>query len=336
MPYLGGIGVAVATLTAGAGTALVGGLLDPALGVLLGAAAAVAVLGLVDDVRPLGPGLRLCVETSAAVMVVAVGGCPELIGWGGTDAALAVAWIVFTTNAINLLDNTDGAAASLCAISGGFLCGIALSGGADGLGMVTSALAGACLGFLGHNWHPARIFLGDAGSLFLGFTLSSAAVVLHADPDGPTGLLGAWLATLAATVDTVLVMLSRRMAGRPLLRGGTDHAAHRLRRVGLTVPQVVLLMCGVATLVCVTGALVLSGSPPGIVFGGAAVAGAAVVGSLIRLPAVGPLVPGPAGQRVPRQRLRARRPRIADQARTREADGTSAPSPSGRNPMARE
>lgn len=249
-------------------------------------------------------------------------------------------WIAFTTNAVNLLDNTDGAAASLCAISGGFLCGTALSGGDEGLGMVTAALAGACLGFLGHNWHPARIFLGDAGSLFLGFTLSSAAVVLHAGADGPTGLLGVWLATLIATADTALVMLSRRMAGRPLLQGGTDHAAHRLRRVGLTVPRAVLLLCGIATLGCLAGALVLSGSPPGITLGGAAMAAVTIVGSLIMLPAVGPLAPGPAGPRVPRQRprrpLRGLRPRLADPARTRGARGTTAPSPSGPCPSPRE
>lgn len=84
-PYLGGIAVAVATLTIGAGTALAGGLLDPALAVLLGAAAAVAVLGLVDDVRPLSPGLRLSVETTAAAMVVAAGGCPSSpVGTGST------------------------------------------------------------------------------------------------------------------------------------------------------------------------------------------------------------------------------------------------------------
>lgn len=338
-PYLGGVAVAVPTLTIGAGAALAGGVLDPSLGVLLGAAAAVAVLGLVDDVRPLSPGLRLGVETPAAALVVAVGGGPELTGWGGVDAALAVAWIVFTTNAVNLLDNTDGAAASLCAISGGFLCGTALSGGEEGLVVVTSGLAGACLGFLGHNWHPARMFLGDAGSLFLGFTLSSAAVVLHAGGDGPTGLLGVWLATLIATADTALVMLSRRMAGQPLLRGGTDHAAHRLCRVGLTVPRAVLLLCGVATLGCLT-ALVLTGAPLAIALSGAAMAAATIVGLLIRLPAVGPLVPGRADRRMPPQRprrlLRSLRPRLSDQARTRGACGTNEPSPSGPCPKARE
>ncbi|TDC20748.1 undecaprenyl/decaprenyl-phosphate alpha-N-acetylglucosaminyl 1-phosphate transferase, partial [Streptomyces sp. 8K308] len=267
-------------------------------------------------------------------------GCPELTGWGGIDAALAVAWIVFTTNAVNLLDNTDGAAASLCAISGGFLCGTALSGGEEGLGMVSSALAGACLGFLGHNWHPARIFLGDAGSLFIGFTLSSAAVVLHAGADSPTGLLGVWLATLIATADTALVMLSRRMARRPLMQGSTDHAAHRLRRVGLTVPRAVMLLCGIATLGCITGALVLCGSPPGIALGGGAMAAATIVASLITLPATGPLAPDPAGRRVQRQRprrpLRGLRPRPADQARTRRARGTTAPSPPDLRPGARE
>jgi UDP-GlcNAc:undecaprenyl-phosphate GlcNAc-1-phosphate transferase len=330
-PYLGGVAVATATLVSGAAAALACGLLDPALAVLLGGAAAMAVLGLADDLRPLGPGPRLCAETAAAVAVVAAGGCPEVIG-GWIDEALAVAWIVFTTNAVNLLDNTDGAAASLCAISGGFLCWAALADAAGGIGVVTAALAGACLGFLAHNWHPARIFLGDAGSLFLGFTLSSAAVVLHADAGGLVGLGGVLLVTLAATVDTALVMLSRRLAGRPLLRGGTDHAAHRLRRAGLTVPQSVLVMGGFAALCCLSGALVRLGTlPPGIALGGAAVGGAALVGALIRLPAAGPLARGPAGTRPTLPGPVRSRP--GARARTREAHGTTAPSPPGPSPV---
>lgn len=329
-PYLGGVAVATATLASGAAAAFAGGLLDPALAVLLGGAAVMAALGLADDLRPLGPVPRLCVETAAAVAVVAAGGCPEVVG-GWPDEALAVAWIVFTTNAVNLLDNTDGAAAALCAISGGFLCWAALADAAGGLGVVTAALAGACLGFLVHNWHPARIFLGDAGSLFLGFTLASATVVLHAG-GGLVGVGGVLLATLAATVDTALVMFSRRLGGRPLLRGGTDHAAHRLRRAGLTVPQSVLVMGGFAALGCLFAALVRLGTlPPGIALGGAVVVGTALVGALLRLPATGPLAPGPADARptLPGPV----RPWPGGQAGTQEDHGTTAPSPRGHSPV---
>lgn len=283
-PYLGGIAVAVVTLTAGGVAALAGGIGNPGLAVLLGGAAIMTLLGLVDDLRPLGPVPRLGVEAAAASAVVLVGGHPALFG-GAFDAALAVVWIVFTANAFNLLDNMDGAAASLCAVIGGFLCWQAWLSGLAGLGVVLAALCGVCLGFLFHNWHPARIFLGDSGSLFIGFTLASAAVVLHKDAVGlsvPAGLL---TTTLVATVDTALVMLSRYREVRPLLRGGQDHASHRLRRRGLTVPQAVTVLGAFAGLSSLCGVLLSQGVlPPALLLVAAAVVAVAAVALLLRIP----------------------------------------------------
>nr|WSY54792.1 undecaprenyl/decaprenyl-phosphate alpha-N-acetylglucosaminyl 1-phosphate transferase [Streptomyces sp. NBC_00886] len=285
-PYLGGIAVAVVTLAAGAGTALVGGFGNPGLAVLLGGAAIMAVLGLIDDLRPLGPVLRLGVEAAAASAVVLVGGHPTVFG-SAFDSALAVMWIVFTTNAFNLLDNMDGAASSLCAVIGGFLCWHAWLSGQAGLGAVLAALSGACLGFLFHNWHPARIFLGDSGSLFIGFTLASAAVVLHKDAAGlsvPAGLL---TTTLVATVDTALVMLSRYREARPLLQGGQDHTSHRLRRMGLTVHQTVTVLWAFAGLGGLSGVLLAQGVlPPGVLLLAAAVVAVAAVALLLRVPSL--------------------------------------------------
>lgn len=283
-PYLGGIAVAVVALAVGGLAAFAGGWGNPGLAVLLGGAAVMTVLGLADDLHPLGPVPRLGVEAATASAVVLVCGHPTVFG-GVVDAALAVLWIVFTTNAFNLLDNMDGAAATLCAVMGGFLCWHAWWGGQAGLGVVLAALCGACLGFLCHNWHPARIFLGDSGSLFVGFTVASAAVVLHKGAVGlslPAGLL---TTTLVATVDTALVMLSRYREARPLLQGGQDHASHRLRRLGLTVRQAVTALGVFAGLSGLCGVLLAQGVlPPGLLLVVAAVVAVAAVALLLRVP----------------------------------------------------
>ncbi|WP_327412452.1 MraY family glycosyltransferase [Streptomyces sp. NBC_01233] len=297
-PYLGGVAVALATLAAGTAVALARGVFDPLLGVLLGGAAIVCVLGLIDDLRQLGPKIRLFVETSTATLVVAAGGHPTVFG-GAVDAVLAVLWIVFITNAFNLLDNMDGAASSLCVVIGGFVCLTALPGDPDGLGVVMAALTGACLGFLFHNRNPARIFLGDAGSLFLGFTLASAMMVRHDGAAGLSGPASLLLATLVPTLDTTLVMLSRYRESRPLLQGGTDHIAHRLRRMGLTVPQVVRTLSAFAVVGCLAAMLVTYGLlASGIALLAVSAVGIGAVWLLLKVPAVAtasPRVAVPAG-----------------------------------------
>ncbi|MFD9359172.1 MraY family glycosyltransferase [Streptomyces sp. NPDC060031] len=285
-PYLGGVAVAFATLGVATAVALARGVFDPVLAVLLGGAAIVCVLGLIDDLRQLGPKIRLCVEASAATLVVVVGGQPTVFG-GAVDVVLAALWIVFVTNAFNLLDNMDGAASSLCVVIGGFVCLTAPAGDPSGLGVVMAALAGACLGFLFHNRHPARIFLGDAGSLFLGFTLASAMMVCHVDTVGLSGPSSLLLATLVPTLDTALVMLSRYRESRPLLQGGTDHTAHRLRRMGLTVPQVVQTLSAFAVAGCLSAMLVAYGLiAPGIALLAACAVGIGAVWLLLKVPAV--------------------------------------------------
>ncbi|MXM63465.1 undecaprenyl/decaprenyl-phosphate alpha-N-acetylglucosaminyl 1-phosphate transferase [Streptomyces sp. HUCO-GS316] len=290
-PYLGGIAVAVVTLAAGAATAFAGGFGSPGLAVLLGGAAVMAVLGLIDDLRPLGPVVRLGVEATAATAVVLVGGHPTLLG-GPLDAVIAVLWIVFTTNAFNLLDNMDGASSSVGAVVGVFLCWQAWWIGQAGLGLVLVSLSGACLGFLLHNWHPARIFLGDSGSLFIGFTVACAAVLLHKDAAGLAAPAGLLAATLVVTVDTALVMLSRYREARPLLQGGLDHASHRLRRMGLTVRQTALLIGAFAAVGGLSGVLLAHGVlPSGGLLLAATVLGLATVALLLRVPSAAVTAP---------------------------------------------
>ncbi|GAA1358212.1 MraY family glycosyltransferase [Streptomyces beijiangensis] len=222
-PHFGGVAVVTATLT----VAAIGPWDVPVP--LLAAGGAVALTGLVDDLRPLGARPRLAVETGAAAVVAYDTGLTLLTG------VLAVGWIVFVTNAFNLLDNSDGAMGAVGAVTALGLAPCAVAADRPGLAVVLCLLAAALGGFLVHNWHPARIFLGDCGSLFTGFVLASAAVAVHAGSTPAQAAGGLLTLTLVVTADTALVVASRRRAGRPLLLGGTDHIAHRLRRLGLTV-----------------------------------------------------------------------------------------------------
>ncbi|MEU7962526.1 MraY family glycosyltransferase [Streptomyces sp. NPDC049097] len=305
-PYLGGVAVGAATLAASAIAVLPRGVFDPVLGIVLGCSALMCVLGLIDDLRQLSVRFRLCVETSAAAVVVLAGGCPTILG-GPFDAVFAVVWIVFVTNAFNLLDNMDGAASSLCVVIGVFLCTTALTGGQIGLAVLTAALVGACLGFLFHNRHPARIFLGDAGSLFLGFMLASVMTVVHHDVDGLSGPAVLLLPTLVPALDTTLVMLSRYMEARPLLQGGTDHISHRLRRLGLTVPQVVRVMGAFAMAGCLAATLVAHGVlAPGVALVAACAVGVGAVRLLLVIPATAGASPIVSASRIPRTASQSR------------------------------
>jgi UDP-GlcNAc:undecaprenyl-phosphate/decaprenyl-phosphate GlcNAc-1-phosphate transferase len=257
-PYLGGVvivaGVLVPTLLAVGGG-------DARLRVVLAAAGAVALLGLVDDVRPLPPYPRLAVEAVAAAAVVGAGGRVNVFG-NPLDYVVPVLWIVVITNSFNLLDNMDGAAAGVACVTGAALAVPAMMVGQRGVAVLLVALSCGCAGFLPHNWTPARIFMGDAGSLFLGFVISASALLIFAPPGRDVIVAGPLLVTFVATVDTCVVLVSRHRAGRPLMLGGTDHVSHRLRRLGLSTWQVALALSGAAAITCLAVIPVVRGWVP--------------------------------------------------------------------------
>jgi UDP-GlcNAc:undecaprenyl-phosphate GlcNAc-1-phosphate transferase len=250
-PYLGGVAIAVATLLP---AFLLLRAPQPDLLVMAAAAVAVCVLGLADDVRPLSPLLRLAAELGAASLVVSAGARFAFFG-NALDGAISVLFIVLLTNAFNLLDNMDGVAASVGAgTSASLAAGAALAGRGD-LAALLSALSAGCAGFLFHNWTPARIFMGDAGSLFIGFVIAAATLaVLRPYPAVAAGTTS-WLVGFVPLVDTAVVLVSRHRAHRPLLRGGTDHLSHRMRAMGLSGPQITLAMFATATSTSLAGVL---------------------------------------------------------------------------------
>ncbi|QOV36802.1 undecaprenyl/decaprenyl-phosphate alpha-N-acetylglucosaminyl 1-phosphate transferase [Streptomyces ferrugineus] len=240
LPLLGGVAVALVTcLVAAAGQWTRFAPLGSEVMRLLVAAGAVAVLGLVADVRRVKARFLVGGTAVAAACVVPYGDTGILLG------LVAVGWIVLVAVAFKALDHADGLVGTVGVLTAFGVGVCAAAEVMDELAVLLSVLAAALTGFLMHNWHPARIGLGACGSLFVGFVLASSAVMTRAghDPVSTAGVL--YSLTALATADVLLVALSRRLAGRPLLRRGPDHLAHRLRRIGLT-PQGAAVLLGIA------------------------------------------------------------------------------------------
>jgi UDP-GlcNAc:undecaprenyl-phosphate GlcNAc-1-phosphate transferase len=280
-PYLGGLAIVI---TACAAAPFLNDW-RPEASVVLLAAAAVGAIGLVDDVRTVRPSRRLLVEGAAAAVAAAAGARVHLTG-GPLDWVITVAWLVGVTNAYNLLDNMDGAAgvvASITAVALTVAAGLQQQVLVGGLAAV---IAGAAIGFLVYNWHPARIFMGDAGSLFLGFLLGVIALELRFPVGHPASIAAIVLLTGPALFDTTLVVISRTRAGVPIYRGGVDHTSHRLLRLGLTHRQVVFVLGAASLACCALGVIVGRGTLPAIpVLGTSGVLAVGFLAVLLRLDA---------------------------------------------------
>lgn len=275
-PYLGGVAIAAGLLLV---VALVPGEPRQVAAVVVGALG-LGSLGLVDDVRGgLGPAVKLAVEAAAGAALWLVGIRAGIFDVAALDFALTVVWVIAVTNAVNLLDNMDGVAAGVVAVAAtGMFC-IAASQGEYLVASLALAVAGGSVGFLRYNVAPASIFMGDAGTLFLGFLL--AALGMKLDLVGPGTLARAVIPVLAVGVplfDMALVVVSRVSAGRPVYRGGTDHSAHRLAEQGLP-PRRIAIAAYSAQAVCSAGAYLLTGSGEVVTVG--SLVGAAVVAILL-------------------------------------------------------
>jgi UDP-GlcNAc:undecaprenyl-phosphate/decaprenyl-phosphate GlcNAc-1-phosphate transferase len=222
---LGGVGIFLGVHLA----ALATGELD--LGLLL-ASTVVLVLGLVDDRRGVEPGTRLVVEIAAAlILVLDLSGNPGLLFY-----LLAGALVVFAINAVNLFDGLDGLVGAVGLVTAVGLAGVAQGRGGDFVDALT--LAAALAGFLVLNWHPARVFIGDAGAYFVGLYLAN--LVLEAS-DSPVELIltSGFLGVFA--IDLLVTLLRRRLNKRPLFLGDRSHIYDQLRDRGMSVPTIALL-----------------------------------------------------------------------------------------------
>jgi len=220
------------------------------IGILVGATW-VSFLGLWDDRVGLSALLKLLGQIGGALILVIAGVSVELVAVPAVNVAITVLWVVGITNAMNLLDNMDGLSGGVAAIAATFFLLIAALNGQYLVGVLSAALLGAALGFLVYNFNPARIFMGDAGSLFIGFVLAAVGIKLRFLHLPPTATWFIPILVLGLPIfDTTLVFVSRLRRGvNPLTTPGTDHTSHRLVARGLTRREAVL------TLYLVAGAL---------------------------------------------------------------------------------
>jgi UDP-GlcNAc:undecaprenyl-phosphate/decaprenyl-phosphate GlcNAc-1-phosphate transferase len=240
---LGGVAISLTVLLLGSTIRPSGNLWQP-----LAFGSAIALVGLADDLFSLKPFTKLIVEIVVAAAAVFLG---YRLGWTTSlagDAMLTVFWIVGITNAVNLLDNMDGLAAGVVSIAGIFLlCTVVREAGtAVPAAPYLATLVGATLGFLVYNAHPASIFMGDAGSLFLGLNLGIMMLVSRPEGVGKSGVLAVMAAPVLLLMipifDTTLVTGLRLLSHRRPSQGGRDHTSHRLVAIGLPERTAVLVL----------------------------------------------------------------------------------------------
>ncbi len=221
---------------------------------LLFAAGVMFLLGIVDDFKRLSPPSKLVIQILAAAVVVFFGRVIHFFSWELANVFLTFFWIVGITNAINLLDNMDGLAGDISLIACGFLAYFFWTSGSIGLLLLALCLAGSILGFLIFNFPPAKIFMGDSGSMFLGFTLASLAVARRPHASEVLSTLGVpILLFLLPILDTTLVTVTRILRGQSPAQGGTDHTSHRLIAFGLSERQAVLFLYAIGIISGLSG-----------------------------------------------------------------------------------
>ncbi|MBO8126103.1 MAG: undecaprenyl/decaprenyl-phosphate alpha-N-acetylglucosaminyl 1-phosphate transferase [Firmicutes bacterium] len=235
-----------------------------AFGGIVVAGTLITVIGLIDDVRPLSAKTKFLGQILASLVLIALGTKIEFLtnpfggmiylGWWGIP--LTVLWVVSITNMVNLIDGLDGLAAGVAAIASAALWVVAASKGQTTMALLSAVLAGGALGFLPYNFNPAKIFMGDTGSMFLGFMLAALSV------EG--ALKGA--ATIALTIpllvlgvpffDTLFAIWRRYREGRPVYKADRGHLHHRLLDMGLSQKAAVLLVYAFSVALGITAIIV--------------------------------------------------------------------------------
>ena len=236
IPYLGGLAIYAGFLLA---LAMVFEFDRRVLGILL-AGTILVLLGLIDDFGVLGVGPKFAGQLIAAWVIlksdiaIHIALLPEWL-----TACLSVVWLVGMANAFNIIDVADGLSAGTGFIAAIFLLIVSVMNGQGTIAVLTAVLAGSLLGFLRYNYHPARIFMGDCGSLFLGMTLAALAMIGKYDEHNPVGYLTPLLILAIPLFDTAYVMALRMARGVSPFKGSPDHFALRLRDKGFSVRRVV-------------------------------------------------------------------------------------------------
>lgn len=204
------------------------------------------LLGLIDDFLAIKPASKLIGQIIGASIAAYLGHRLVIPGFELFSVPLTIFWIVAITNAYNLIDNMDGLAAGVGVISLAFMIAAISSQGNSTLSIAATALLGSLVGFLIFNFNPASIFMGDSGSMFIGFTL--AVLALHGDSkkSALASVAVPCLALMVPLLDIALVSATRILTGRSVAQGGRDHSSHRLVSLGLSERSAVLVLYALA------------------------------------------------------------------------------------------
>ena len=253
VPRMGGLAISLGFL------AVIPALCPPERPVfgLLGGALLIVLMGALDDLFDLRPAVKLLAQLAAAAVAVrggvVLGAVSSLSGEGialphPLAAALTMLWIVACTNAVNLIDGLDGLAVGVSAIGSLSMLLVALAVSAPAVAVLLAALNGACLGFLPYNRSPARIFMGDAGSQFLGFVLGAASVMGLLKFHTIVSFFVPLLALFVPLADTAFAVIRRLVRGQSPFHADRGHIHHRLLDLGLSQKQAVALLYGLSSL----------------------------------------------------------------------------------------
>jgi UDP-GlcNAc:undecaprenyl-phosphate GlcNAc-1-phosphate transferase len=293
VPRLGGVavciaastGLAVVVVLAARGTPVP--LNEPAtfFGGLLAASWLVFGVGVVDDLYGLPPRVKLAAQCAAALLAWAVGFRIQFLTFSGTlglgalSLPVTVLWIVAVTNAFNLIDGLDGLATGIALVALTTTLAVSARLGNWEVALVCAALAGSLAGFLRFNLRPARIFLGDSGSLFVGFML--AVLSVHGSTKSTTAVLTVipLLVVGLPLLDTSLAIVRRWLRGKPIFGADERHLHHRLVAIGLTHTRAAVLLFLLAAGMATFALLIAFGPPRAVVF--IAAAGAATTAAVL-------------------------------------------------------
>ena len=250
VPYLGGVAIIIGVTVISYAAAIYKQFNKEDFLLLTSVLAPAIVLGLIglwDDLRNLRPGPRLAIQTVAGIFTAYILISQDTVGnpTGSQtlDAIITVVWIVGICNSINFFDNVDGGAAGTVAISSLGLFYLTFQNQQFFIAALSSVTAGATIGFLLWNKSPARIYMGDAGALFLGVLIATLTIRLQPDTDALWKSLATPILLLAVPIlDTTTVVISRIKRGVSPLQGGHDHLSHRLINRGIPRRRAVVLL----------------------------------------------------------------------------------------------
>lgn len=230
VPLLGGLSIYFSLLIAALVGIVVAGIPITRMMIsILSGMTILVVLGIVDDRRGMSLKIKLSGQILAACLVVFFGARVSFIPFEFFSIGVSIFWIVGMTNALNLLDNMDGITGGVACIASFAFCFFSLIIGQDLITIFSLALAGASLGYLRYNFSPASIFLGDAGSMMIGFLLAVFGLIVGNSQSSYIGLAIPILVLAFPIFDTSLVTITRLVDGRNVSQGGKDHSTHRIR-----------------------------------------------------------------------------------------------------------